>query len=213
MKSIWIIAALASLAACGPLNKGSGSQQIAQQIVGKLRGNAPAAAPPAISPEIANAGPGNVLLVTLRARGAVAPMVRAGQNGNQTTWVSPGKISMTFENGILISTRGLGDDLMGSDIPGLRAAINAGSGTITRTVSYLNSEDQIVTQSLTCTIRSVGAEEIALLTGPRTLNRVNEACKGARLAFENAYWLDGATFVKTLQVVSASQGYIDTEQL
>jgi hypothetical protein len=140
-------------------------------------------------------------------------MTRAGQNGNRTTWISPGKISMTFENDILVSTRGLGDDLMGANIPGLRSAINAGGGTATRTVSYLNSEDQIETHTLTCTISRVGSEEIALATGPRTLSRVNETCRGERLAFENAYWLDGTTILKTLQVISASQGFIETERL
>ncbi len=213
MKTFWITALLATLTACGPLNEGGGSQQVFQQIVGQLTGNKTPDAPPAISPEIANAGPGNVLLVTLRARGAVAPMTRAGQNGNRTTWISPGKISMTFEDDILISTRGLGDDLMGSDIPGLRRAINAGGGTTTRTVSYLNSEDQIVTQTLTCAISRAGAETVTLATGPQTLNRVNESCRGERLAFENAYWLDGTTIVKSLQVISATQGFIEAERL
>ena len=197
------------LTACGPLNEGRGTPAFLSQLLS----TEDTSAAPAIPPEIANAGPGEVLLVTLRARGAVAPMLRTGQNGNRVTWASPGKVSMTFEDGILISTRGLGDDLMGADIGSLASAIRAGSGTVQRKHSYLNSLDQIVTNEVTCTITSGGTETVGLLAGPANLRKVTERCEGRRLVFENTYWLRGSQIIKSLQAIAPSQGFIETEQL
>lgn len=210
---LWV--GLALMSACGPLNEGRGDRQILGEL-GKavgLGGEAAPTAPAALPPEVANARPGEVLLVTLRARGAVAPMVRIGENGNRVTWISPGKVSMTFDDAVLISTRGLGDDLMGADVPGLSVAIRAGAGTVQRRHSFIDSLDQIRTSEMTCTVSRAGVEEVQLLSGPRQLTRVDEACKGARLVFDNVYWLDGGRIVKSRQAISPTQGFIDAEQL
>jgi hypothetical protein len=204
---------LAGLAACGPLNEGkvgSGLLGIAQDKLG-LAPEAPAA--PAIPPEIANAAPGEVLLVTIRARNAVAPLVKAAQNGGTITWISPGEVTMTFQDGILIGTRGLNDDLMGADVAGVRAAIDAGGGTATRRHSYLDPEDQILTRDLTCTITRVGPEEVVTVNGTVTAVRFDEDCTGAALVFENKYWMDGATMIRSNQAVSAGVGFIQADQL
>ena len=213
MKWILTLSALTLLAACGPLNESrSGPQLIRQLNPGLFGGSAPPAAP-AISPEIANAGPGNILLVTLRARDLVAPMIRTATNGTRVTWKSDSDLAMTFDDGILVSTRGLGDDLMGADAPGLRQAILNGQGTTTRRQSYLNSLDQIVTHDLTCQVSTSGVEETALLTGPAQLKKVVESCQSPRLVFENSYWLRGGKIIKSSQAISASQGFISVEQL
>ena len=213
MRIFFISFLFAALTACGPLNEGRGSPEIFKQLQSQLGGADEAPTAPAIPPEVANAGPGEVLLVTLRARNAVAPLLKSAQNGSKITWTSPGQVSMTFDNGILISTRGLGDDLMGADVPGLFAAVQNGAGTIQRRQSYLNSLDQIITHDLTCQVASVGVEQTALLSGPQDLEKVVEACQSPRLVFENSYWLRDGQIVKSLQVIAASQGYITAEQL
>ncbi len=213
MKKTLTLAIFAFVAACGPLNEGRSGPEMFNLVRSELTGKTveqPAAPIPA---EVANAGPGEVLLVTLRARGAVAPMLRVGENAGNTTWISPGKVSMTFRDDILISTRGLGDDLMGADIPGLRAALNARSGTTTRKQSYLNSLDQIRISELSCTVASAGIEDVATTKGPRSLTKVTESCQGPRLVFENVYWMDGTRIVKSLQAISPTQGFIEAELL
>ena len=205
----------ALVSACGPLNDGGVGQQFAEMVqsrVAAARGTAPAA--PALPPEIANAQPGEVLLVSLLARDAVAPMVRFGQNGDTITWISPGKVSLSFTNGLLVSTRGLGNDLMGVTLSGVSAAIRAGGGAAKRQHSYLDGEDNIVTAELDCTIASVGTEEVMLANGPRALRKMTESCRGRRLAFENSYWVDDAgVILRSRQAISPAEGFMQVDQL
>lgn len=205
---------LTALTACGPLyenNLGIRLLEAGQKMTGL--GPEPAPAAPAIPPEVANAAPGDVLLVKIIARNAVAPMTKAAQNGNAITWISPGKVTMAFEDGILVGTRGLGDDLMGVDPIGVRAALNAGGGTATRRQSFLTSEDQIATRDLACTITKVGGETLQTIAGPQPTTKFEEDCKGPALEFKNSYWLSGGTIIRSRQAVSAGIGFIQADQL
>ena len=205
---------LVAFSACGPLyedNLGTRLLEAGQKMTGL--GPDPAPAAPAVSPEVANAAPGDVLLVKIIARNAVAPMTKAAQNGGAITWISPGKVTMSFEDGILVGTRGLGDDLMGVDPIGVRAALNAGGGTAQRRQSFLTSEDQIATRDLACTITRVGAETLQTIGGARPTTKFEEDCKGPALEFKNSYWLAGGEIIRSRQAVSAGLGFIQVDQL
>jgi hypothetical protein len=213
MKVWTALALLAAMAACGPLNDGGVGQQFAEMVKGRLTGG-DAAPAPVVPPEIANAAPGEVLLVTLIARNAVAPMLRQGQNGNTVTWISPGKVTMAFQDGVLVSTRGLGNDLMGVTVTGVTEAIAAGGGTSQRRHSFLDSLDQIASSDLACSITNAGSEDVVLVNGPRTLRRFVEACKGPRLVFDNTYWVDDSgTIIRSKQAISPAEGFMQVDQL
>lgn len=204
---------IVGLTACGPLYEKSFANTLlttAQDITG-VGGATPAV--PAIPPAVANAVPGDVLLVTIVARDAVAPLTKVAQNGGATTWTSPGDVTMSFEDGILVGTRGLTDDLMGVDPVGVRAAINAGGGTAYRLQSFLTSEDQIVTRELTCIVTRIGPEDIQIIGGARTTTKFEENCKGSALEFKNSYWLAGGKIIRSRQAISAGVGFIQADQL
>jgi len=158
-----------------------------------------ASATPQISPEVG-------------ARNQALPMLRSGQNGSKVTWKSDSGIAMTFDNGVLISTRGLADDIMGADIPGLYQALVRGSGTTTRRQSYMNDQDIVEVAEMTCTISTEGREEVALARGPETLTKVIEDCKGPRLVLKNTYWMRGADIAKSTQAISGTLGFLDAER-
>lgn len=205
-----LILGLLALSACGPLNDGGLGTGALERFTGI--GAEPAA--PTLAPNIANAAPGEILLVTIRNRNAVAPLTKAQVNGNTIAWISPGEVTMTFRDGILISTRGLEEDLMGADISGVRAAIRAGGGTVTRRHSFLNSLDQIRPRDMTCTITRGTQETLTMVNGPAEATKYEESCTG-EMVFTNSYWVDPATgdFLRTLQVVSGGVGYIQADQL
>ena len=202
------------LTGCGPLYEGNlGTRLVdtAGQLTGL--GPEPEKTPPAVPPAVANAAPGDVLLVKIIARNAVAPMTKVAENGGAITWISPGKVTMSFEDGILVGTRGLDDDLMGVDPVGLRDALNVGGGTATRRQSFLTSEDQIATRDLTCAVTSLGADTIVTATGERVATKIEEDCKGPALEFKNTYWMAGGDIVRSRQAVSAGVGFIQVDQL
>jgi hypothetical protein len=211
-KSLYL--GLLLLVGCGPIYEDSlgtkflGAVQSAAGI-----GETPEPATPALSPEVANAAPGDVLLVKIIARNAVAPMTKVAQNGGAITWISPGKVTMSFEDGILVGTRGLNDDLLGVDPIGVRAALAAGGGTARRLQSFLTSEDQIATREVNCTITRIGSEELQIIGGARATVKFEENCKGPALEFKNSYWLAGGKIVRSRQAVSAGVGFIQADQL
>lgn len=211
-----LIAAAALLAACGPMNEGNLANRLIEERIAPLVGIAPKPeAPKPAAPNIATAAPGEVMLVKIIARNAVAPMRRLSENGSTVTWISPGQVSMTFDDGILIATRGLNEDLMGADISGVRAALAAGGGTATRTHSFLDSEDQIQLRDMTCTITPDGADKVADLSGTRDALKFTENCRGDRFGLANTYWLDqaGGKIIQTRQAVSPTVGFIQTNPL
>lgn len=209
---IW--AAALALSACGNVGQGDNPATNAfRAVLARATGQeAPATTPPVNPAALAAAAPGQTLLVRIVNRDAVAALTRVGVNGPRETWLSPGEVSMTFENGLLVATRGLQEDLMGADIPGVRAALNAGGGSVQRRHAYLDSEDQIRIATVTCTITREGTEEIASLAGPVTAVKLKEDCAGPRLVFGNSYWFDriGGRLLQTRQLVSASVGYIQS---
>ena len=212
-----IAATLGALSACGTMGGGvplSGADALKSRL-GKLTGRAPATAPAAPVVDITKAPPGEVLLVTIMSRNAVAPLTKTAQNGNTVTWISPGRVSLTLQDGIVIATRGLNEDLMGADVSGVRAALSAGGGTANRTHSYLDSEDQIKIRDLACTITQDGPEPVATVTGSRDAVKYTEACRGSALAFSNFYWLDpvSGALVQSRQAVAPTTGFLQINPL
>jgi len=210
-----LTATLGLLTACGPMTSGSLGADFARERVNKLLGRTPAAKPAAPAPDIATAAPGEILLVTIISRNAVAPLTKLAETGSTVTWVSPGQVSVTLQDGILIATRGLNEDLMGSEATGTRAALTAGGGTLQRTQSFLDSEDQIVLREVNCTVSLVGPETIAATTGSREAVKYTEACESPQFSFTNTYWLDeaGGDIVQSRQAVAPTVGFLKINPL
>lgn len=209
-KTVSILGLCAALVACGPMNKGGLGNQFADAVKARTGGaTAPAPAAATLPANIA----GNVLLTTLTGKDATAALTRASTRGRTTTWISPGKVSLALEDGVLVGTRGLGNDLMGADIAGVRAAITAGSGSATRVHSYLDSQDKITQITLSCAYTRVGPEQVTLTAGPRTLTRTDELCTSARLVFTNNYWMADNRIVKSKQAISPAEGFMIAEAL
>ena len=209
MKTVSIIGAIAFLAACGPMNKGGLGDNLAGIVKARSGGEA---ATPAL-PDLPDVIAGNVLFTTLTGKDAVAALTRVETRGATTTWISPGKVTLALENDILVGTRGLGNDLMGADVAGARAAIRRGSGSTTRVHSFLDGEDQITSLTFACEFTRIGPEIVALTSGPRTLTRTEELCKSATLIFTNIYWTSGDKMVKSRQAISSAEGFMVAEAL
>lgn len=205
-----------TLIGCGSLNEGGLGPKAVEQL-GALTGlrKAPPAAPPSVPTEALASGPGNVLLVSIVSRNAVATLTRVGRNKTVETWRTAKGVTMSFDKGVLVASRGLNQDLMGADIGSLPSAIRAGRGSGTRTHAFLDSEDQIVTLSLACEVTTVGPETIATVSGELDTIKVVESCKGPSLVFENSYWLDsmGGNIVQSRQALAPQVGFIKVNQL
>lgn len=158
-----------------------------------------AAPPPNMRPEPVQAATGRgappVLLAEIARTGLTARLVPDGSRDGVTTWRTGQRQTLAFRGGVLIATRGLGDDLMSADVSGTLAALSSGAQDVyARRMTYLDGDAQTLSRTLTCrmgppAVATVDSHGLAFATTLRV-----EACTMPGLTVQNRYWQtsDGA---------------------
>ncbi|MBC7477844.1 MAG: YjbF family lipoprotein [Pseudorhodobacter sp.] len=114
-----------------------------------------------------------------------------GSNGVKT-WSSTGYQTISLRDGMMVATRGFGQDLMSSVLPST-ATIAAAQGTTTRRYSYLDGADKMQSIDFACQLAPAPPESIEIVTKPYATRKVTEACSGPKGSFKNEYWFDSGT--------------------
>jgi hypothetical protein len=187
---IWVcMAALAVLVGCQP-------------IVQRLTGTAPAAQ--AVLPAGAASDP--VMRVQIPSRGASAVLSRVAVNKDVETWLAADNISLSFRQGVLVASRGLGFDLMGADAQNSLNAIAGQSAEVyRRQMRYLTGDNHSTYLTAGCSMVFAGPETV----NGRQLQRLEERCQARQSRFTNLFWLDGSgQIVQSRQWVSPQIGYL-----
>lgn len=201
---------LAGLAGCGNDDQGVGPLgtlvQTAGQVVAERR--APdQSATPRKSPEEAVAealrvNPGPLIQAGFEGLDRTQIMAMTGQNGAMRTYMTPAEEAVILRGGMLVATRGLGNDLSVAE-PGTEALIRAGaSGSGTRIMRYLSGDGLERPLQFTCT---VGA-------GPRPGVTV-ENCEGHGTSFQNSYMVQGGQIPVSRQWIGPALGYVTIQTL
>lgn len=216
MKTIpFLCAAVLGLAGCG----NDGSWDAARSGVDLARGMAAKRSQPqpdiraSLTAETVALFPTGLMFAALpdrRAQGTLAPVTR---NGASRTWITIDGISLTFRDGLLQATRGLGQDLMSTDLDEVHAAVLRGAPRAVRIQRYLDGESYTRLRSQVCDYRRApGTAELA--TGPIPATHVTESCASPDREVENHYWIDRAgTIRKSVQWVGEDVGYLHSELL
>jgi hypothetical protein len=191
MKALICVVAFSMLAGC-------------QSVVQPLIGEKPSA--PVVLPAEALSGP--QMHVQISSRGAAALLSRVAVNKDVETWLAVDNISLSFRQGILVATRGLGFDLMGADAQNsLDAIAGQGPEVYRRQMRYLTGDNHSTYLTAGCSIVSVGAETV---DGQR-LQKFEEQCQARQNRFTNLYWQNGSgQIVQSKQWVSPQIGYMTT---
>ncbi|SHJ02335.1 YjbF family lipoprotein [Wenxinia saemankumensis] len=198
-RSLAAIAMLALLGACAaddvaaPGGTSTGAEitrsplaAIADFLPGDFGGGGAAA--PAVD-DAAYAAEGVAGAMWLPSYSVPAPMRLVQDNGGDRTYSSPYGFDAAFDDGLLVGTRGLPDDLMGANVTQVAQAIRAGGGSAVRIHDRLDSLDRVVQERFDCEIVASGAEQIDLGGRMASLPRFTETCSSPTLVFENLYWL------------------------
>ncbi|RBI67862.1 hypothetical protein DQW77_17250 [Roseovarius sp. TE539] len=173
-----------------------------------LTGNVAAVAPAPVGPER--------LRVTLPATGAEATLAPVARNRNATVWQTLDGITLTFREGVLAQTRGLGQDVMTSDVTNTLAMLRGapGDGYYPQFRSYLDGEDRTVFRTYQCRRTGRTDRQVTIDQTPLRLHRIEETCTSPRTRFTNIYWLDGnGTVMKSRQWINPSIGAMETERV
>ncbi|WP_022706615.1 YjbF family lipoprotein [Paracoccus zeaxanthinifaciens] len=196
--------ALAGLAACGNDTAATGPlgvlAQTAGQVVAERRAEpaAPAKTPAQAAAEALRVNQGPLIQAGFENLGRTQVMALTGQNGAMRTYMTPSEEALIIRDGLLVGTRGLGNDLSVAEV-GTAAAIRAGSGSGTRVMRYFSGDGLERPLRFDCT---VGA-------GPQPGVTV-ENCEGHGVTFQNSYGAQGAV---SRQWIGPAAGYVTIQTL
>lgn len=176
-----------------------------QPILQRLSGASPTAQNIALSND-AQTGP--VMRIDIPSRNAKASLSRVAVNKDVETWLAVDNISLSFRQGVLVASRGLGFDLMGADAQGTLNAISGQGDEVYRhQMRYLSGDNHSTYLMAGCSMKSIGT----VVVDAQRLQRLEETCKARRNNFTNIFWLNGlGDIVQSRQWVSPEIGYIMT---
>lgn len=162
-----------------------------------------------------DASPQPILLADAARLNGGATLVEMGRRDGVVTWRTRDFAALSYRDGLLVATRGLGFDLMSADVSGSRAALSGGPAQgYTRLASFLGPEDDTVFRAFVCEMRNAGSDSVQSfgLTFPAL--RMEETCYGKNLRIDNRYWVaPGGGLRRSIQWVSPEVGYLETEQI
>lgn len=216
------LAAVLVLAGCGNDQDQLALTNLTKRLVSDIgredREAAGQAAVLAVTRAQADASQLPLLRVRIEGTGALSTMAEIDRKGPHSTWIGPDGGAFLFRDGMLIGTRGLGQDLMGLTGPGLAAAVAAEE--FTRVWRYLDGDEQLIDVPLRCLAERRPHEPIRILGRDHTVEQIAEYCQGLAadgkpIAIENFYWVTpGTTQVwQSRQFISRKFGRAEMEVL
>ncbi|SFS20165.1 YjbF family lipoprotein [Yoonia litorea] len=205
-------AALTLLSACSDPQGSSVISRVTGMMLGMTQDDATSRTGLQVSAEEILANPGRYVRVNVRDLGVADTMVAAADNNGRVTWAGGTGISVTLDQGVVVATRGLPRDLMGSDASATLASLRNGRGNHVRTHDFLSDQDQIQSVVLQCRVEAKGSDEITRLGARLSTTRVEERCTSDGLSLTNVYWLNqSGRILRSLQAVSPDAGYLQID--
>lgn len=218
MRKLALVAAAiaVTLTGCGNDPESFASARLVQGIVtertSSVRGTAPAA-PPKLTREILSQVLTPVMVVRVASRGQQALIGQVETNGDVETWSTVDDITISFRNGVVVATRGLGADLMAAAGPSGRQLVSSGSD-FSRIHTTLNGLDQPVKRELFCKTSHQGVQNIDIVEISYRATHIVETCTTDGGSIQNDYWIDTAGKIrKSRQWIGQEIGYLEIEDL
>jgi hypothetical protein len=207
-----LVAALA-LVGCGSDKGATGNfTDIRKALTPKFGKEVPAPAPAVTRASITATG-APLIRASIPARGAVAYLGVRATKGDIITWQTTDRTSVVLQRGMVLETRGLGDELMSARVPSA-GQIAMGTGSFNREYYYLDGSDQQIRWDYACTWEVTGNETIQIIGLAYDTKLVTETCRGAEGRITNQYWVEsGGKIRQSVQWISKGVGYMKLESL
>lgn len=207
------VALIAGLTACGNDDSGREANPLliaaksAAQTASRIRGEektktAPPRAPEQMAAEALRVNPGPLILVGFESLDRNQVMAMTGQNGSMRTYMTPAEEALILRNGMVIGTRGLGNDLSTTEA-GTEALIHAGrAGQAQRVMRYFSGDGLERPLEFDC----------STAPGPKP-GVVVESCAGHGAKFQNNYLPQGGQIPVSRQWLGPKLGYVTIQVL
>ena len=144
-----------------------------------------------------------------------ATLVALGNNEERLTWVSSDGISLSYDNGLLIATRGYSQDLLSLKYENPKKIFSSKYRQYNKTHRYLNGVNRYNEIRFKCTGKKLMSQSIEIVEYALLVDRYVETCVNKRYRYENEYeLLSGTTIVvKSKQWISPTNRYFLTYNL
>lgn len=211
-----ILAALAltGLAACGNGgDKAGGSgvfgalsqtagQMVAARGAGDARPTQAQKSPAEAAAEALQVNPGPLIEAGFELLGRSQIMAMTGQNGAMRTYMTPAEEALILRGGMLVGTRGLGNDLSVAEARTESLIRTGASGSGQRVMRYYTGDGLERPLQFACTVG----------TGPKPGVTV-EICQGHGTSFQNSYMVKGGQIAVSRQWIGPALGYVTIQTL
>ena len=205
---------VAGVAACGNSDDGADLPPVAIAIaaigdtVREMRADEAAAeasakrTPEQMAAEALRVNPAPLVMVGFESLGRTQVLAMTGQNGSMRTYMAPSKEAIIMRDGMVIGTRGLGNDqsvIEAQTDPLIRAA-RPGKGS--RIMRYYSGDG----------LERALAYECEVAPGPKP-GVVTETCTGNGARFQNNYMPQGGQIPVSRQWLGPKLGYVTVQTL
>lgn len=156
-----------------------------------------------------------VAAIAIEAQAVALPFVETARNGRVRTWTNGAKQTISTNGGLIVATRGYGDDLMASDSPEIISLIaNKRNGSENREMYFNDGSDTNIRFVVPCSITRGGTENIQTLSGLVSTTKMVESCATGAFEVQNTYWVNGGgTTLQSRQWLSSGIGYVVFSQV
>ena len=153
-----------------------------------------------------------IILISSLDEKAQATLVALGNNEEKLTWVSADGISLTYDQGILIATRGYSQDLLSLKYLNPTDLFKSKNIEYKKVHRYLTSENKYDDIDFECLGKREQSKLVLFLEYKITLDKFVEDCVSNRYSYKNEYDLLSGTsiVIKSKQWISPSNRYFKT---
>lgn len=131
----------------------------------------------------------SVILLTVEDTKSQAPLIEISQNLSHRTYATGTRQSVTFKDGFLTATRGLGGDVMSSKIDQSSALVRSRTaGLAKREMRFLTGDNQTIIYNFDCVISVDAAQD--------GMQGMREDCRDGALTLINTYVVDQSGIVR-----------------
>ncbi|MDA5093064.1 YjbF family lipoprotein [Aliiroseovarius sp. KMU-50] len=152
---------------------------------------------------LAESGAPSFLVSVENRENALAPFVKQTENAKgQVSWISADMVGLATIEGMVISTRGLGGDMMAADMSGLWPLLKSGkNGTVEIFITHLTANDETKISSYRCQASPRGERRVDLGPYVARTNLMQSDCLNGHTTFQNLYWIEHGS----LEIVQSRQ--------
>lgn len=134
--------------------------------------------------------------------------------GRVRVWRTEDNVTLTTRQGVLIQTRGLGGDVLATDVD-VRAGVLGPASGGERRMQIRALDNRSVSLVGACSLTDLGPSQITIVERVHPTRHIRETCEFPNGAIQNDFWTDSSADViwQSRQWAGPSIGYITLRQL